>query len=57
MQAQGSPLTKTAVNPADLVPATAGQGTWDPDRLHLGPQGSRLLGLKLAQLIAPILVQ
>jgi len=55
--AQGSPLTKTAVNPADLVPATAGQGTWDPDRLHLGPQGSRLLGLKLAQLIAPILVQ
>jgi len=50
------PGLQGVVNPADLVSASS-SAAWDPDRLHFAPAGSKLLGRKLAQLIAPILAQ
>mmetsp|Transcript_56375 Transcript_56375/g.163545 ORF Transcript_56375/g.163545 Transcript_56375/m.163545 type:complete len:418 (+) Transcript_56375:72-1325(+) len=55
--ARSTPATKAVVNPAELVPASDGSGAWDPDKLHLGPAGSKRLGSKLALLIAPLLAQ
>jgi len=49
--------TKAVIDPAELVPAAAGGGMWDPDRLHFGPKGSKQLGAKLAKLIVPLVMR
>lgn len=48
--------TLTFVDPGDLVPAQAGPGNriWDADKLHLSPNGSRVLARKMAALLAPL---
>jgi len=53
--ARTAPAAKLVVNPSELVPGSAVAGAWDPDRLHLGPAGSKTLGAKLAPMISSIL--
>jgi len=51
------------IDPAVAAPLLVGNAAavwgavplWDPDRLHLSPGGSRLLGERIASLVAPLL--
>mmetsp|Transcript_175272 Transcript_175272/g.562149 ORF Transcript_175272/g.562149 Transcript_175272/m.562149 type:complete len:434 (-) Transcript_175272:427-1728(-) len=54
--AQNSAGVAAFVSPGDLVPASQGS-LWDPDGLHLAPSGSRQLGQRLSQVVAPVLLR
>lgn len=53
--AKVAPGVAAFIDPAELVPAVSGGACWDPDGLHFSPTGSRLLGKRFSELLAPLM--